>query len=394
MVQTLEQIETKVKAGVRPLGETDVPIVADLVWRVLHERQGSAPLALRTYIDELFLRNPWVQDDIRPLVYQDADGKIVGFFGVVPRPMSIQGKTYRFAFGSNFVVEAGSRASFAAMQLVNAFMKGPQDVSITDSATEGVRQLFTSLKFSMVPIYSLLWARPLRPSMYALNGVARLKRNRKIAAVGALASPLCHMLDALAAKVKISPFYQTASSLNAEVLDNGTLLECVSRVPGKQWLIPQYDRASLDWVLNFVEKRNAYGTLRKILLRDDKGKIVGWYIYGLQPAGIGEVLQIGVEAASAGRVLDHLFHDAWQNKLVGLHGRMEPQFMEEFTKRSCFFLRNGSWTLAHSRTPELLVPVFSGNSFFSRLEGEGCLRFGGGANSKTNPLRLAANSQA
>jgi hypothetical protein len=378
MVQALEQVETKLKAGVRPLLETDVPKVADLVWKVLHEREGSAPASLRTYIDDLFLRNPWVQDDIRSLIYQDAEGKIVGFFGVIPRPMSIQGKTYRFAFGSNFVVEAGSRASFAAMQLVNAFMKGPQDVSITDSATEGVRQLFKSLGFSVVPIYSLFWARPLRPSTYAILGVARLKKNKKIATLGALASPFCHLVDTLAAKIKISPFYQTTSSVRAEVLDNDTLLQCVSRVPGKHWLTPQYNRETLDWVLRFLEKRNAYGTLRKILLRDDKSKIIGWYIYGLQPGAIGEVLQIGMEGASAGKVLDHLFNDAWRNKLVGLHGRMEPQFMEELTQRSSFFLRNGSWTLAHSRTPELLTPIFSGTTFFSRLDGEGCLRFGAG----------------
>jgi hypothetical protein len=50
--------------------------------------------------------------------------------------------------------------------------------------------------------------------------------------------------------------------------------------------------------------------------------------------------------------------------------------MEELTLRSSFFLRNGSWTLAHSRRPELLGSIFSGNAFFSRLDGEGCLRFG------------------
>jgi hypothetical protein len=379
MVQTLEQVEAKIKAGVRPLMETDVPQVADLVWRVLHERQGSAPAALRAYIDELFLRNPWVQEDIHSLVYQDAAGKIVGFFGVVPRPMSMQGRRYRFAFGSNFVVEPGSRASLAAMQLVNAFMKGPQDVSITDSATEGVRQLFTSLKFNVVPIYSLLWARPLRPLTYALHGVARLKKSKKVAALGKLLGPVCFAVDALAAKISISPFQQKDSSLHAEALDNSTLLQCVSRAPSKQWIIPQYSGESLDWVLNFVERRNAYGPLRKILLRDDKTKIIGWYIYGLQPGQIGEVLQIGGDSASIGKVLDHLFHDAWQNQMVGLHGRMEPQFMEEFTQRSSFFLRNGSWTLAHSRTPELLAPIFSGNAFFSRLDGEGCLRLGAGA---------------
>jgi len=367
-------------AGIRPFAEKDVPTVADLVWKVLHERQGSAPASLRAYIDELFLRNPWVEEDIRSLVYEDTDGKTVGFFGVVPRPMSIQGKKVRMAFGSNFVVEAGSRASLAAMQLVSAFMKGPQDISITDSATEGARQVLKGLGFTVVPIYSLLWARPLRPSLYALHGTARLKKNRTVAALGTVVSPICRAVDYLAAKIRVSPFHQTIPAIRAEELDTDTLIECVTRIPGKSWLTPQYSRESLEWVLKFVEKRHAYGDLRKVVLRDPKGKINGWYIYGLTDGGVGEVLQVGADSASVGKVLDHLFHKAWQDNLIGLHGRLEPQFMDELTKRSSFFLRNGSWTLAHSRAPELLGSIFSGNAFFSRLDGEGCLRFGAGNN--------------
>jgi|HubBroStandDraft_2_1064218.scaffolds.fasta_scaffold07323_2 hypothetical protein len=363
-------------AGIRPLVEADVSRVADLVWKVLHDQQGPAPSSLKAYVDGLFLRNPWVDESIHSLVYEDSEGKIVGFFGVVPRPMLIQGKDVRLAFGSNFVVEAGSRASFAAMQLVSAFMKGAQDISITDSATEGARQLLKSLGFTVVPIYSLLWARPLRPLQYALHGAARLKKNKTIATIGTLGSPVFRAADHLAATMQISPFRQEAPAIKAEALDTDTLLQCLSRIPSKHGLVPQYNRESLEWVLKFVEKRNAYGDLRKVLLRDEKGKINGWYIYGLTPGAIGEVLQIGVEGASVGKVLDHLFHDAWQNNLIGLHGRSEPQFMEELTQRSGFFLRTGSWTLAHSRTPELLGSIFSGNAFFSRLEGEGCLRFG------------------
>ncbi len=363
-------------AGIRPFVEADVARVADLVWKILHEQQGSAPPSLKAYIDKLFLRNPWFEESMSSLVYEDSEGKVVGFFGVVPRPMSIQGKTVSLAFGSNFVVEAGSRASFAAMQLVNAFMKGPQDISITDSATEGARQLLRSLGFTVVPIYSLVWARPLRPSLYALRGAARLKKNKAIATIGTLASPVCRVADYLAATMRVSPFHQTSPATKAEVLDTEILLQCLTRIPGKHWLVPDYNRESLEWVLEFVKERNAYGDLRKIVLRDEKGRIIGWYIYGLKSDGIGEVLQIGAEGTSVGKILDHLFHEAWQDNLIGLHGRLEPQFMEELTLRSSFFLRNGSWTLAHSRRPELLGPIFSGNAFFSRLDGEGCLRFG------------------
>jgi hypothetical protein len=87
---------------------------------------------VKDYLEDLFLRNPWVEEDIVSLVCEDTGGKIVGFFGVVPRRMLYQGKSIRLAFGSNFVLDPESRASMAAMQLVRAFMKGPQDVSITD----------------------------------------------------------------------------------------------------------------------------------------------------------------------------------------------------------------------------------------------------------------------
>ena len=328
-------------AGVRPFVEGDVSRVADLVWKILHEQQGLAPSSLKAYVNKLFLRNPWAEQSISSFVYEDAEGKVTGFFGVVPRTMSIQGKTIRLAFGSNFVVETGSRASFAAMQLVSAFMKGPQDISITDSATEGARQLLRSLGFTVVPIYSLLWARPLRPSMYALRGAARLKKNKTIATIGTLASPFCRVADYLAATMEISPFHQKASAIKAEALDTDTLIQCLTRIPGKHWLVPDYNRESLEWVLEFVKERNAYGDLRKTVLRDEKGKIVGWYIYGRSSGSIGEVLQIGAESTSVGKVLDHLFYEAWHDGLIGLHGRLEPQFMEELTRRSSFFLRTG-----------------------------------------------------
>ena len=171
--------------------QTDVPRVAELYGsscmsgRAPHRTLGSIIWF------ELFLRNPWVDEAISSLVYEDSNGKLVGFFGFVPRHMSFQGKDLRSALGSNFVMDPESRASMGAMQLVRAFMKGPQDVSITDSANESARQLLRSLGFTVVPVYSVIWARPLRPSQYFLHGVSRLKKNKTIATIGAVASPFC-----------------------------------------------------------------------------------------------------------------------------------------------------------------------------------------------------------
>jgi hypothetical protein len=364
-------------AGVRPFVESDIPLVADLIWRVLHEYTTAAPASLHVHLDDLFFHNPWAEEGIVSRVLEDAQGKITGFFGAVPRRMSVQGKTIRIAFGSNFVMDPQGRTVLAAIQLVKAFLKGPQDVSMTDSANEASRQLLRSLGFNVVPIYSLQWARPLRPARYAAHALSRLKKSGGARMAASLATPASAIADALAAGMRVSPFRQSRPATSDEELDLATLLQCLNTIPSRHWLLPEYDQTSLNWVFEFIAKRKVYGVLRKRLVRDKNGKIIGWYIYSGGRGEVGEVLQIGAESPSIGVVLDHLFYDAWQLGLIALHGRMEPQFMQELTARVCFFFRHGSWTLVNSKNSELMAMIQSGSAFFSRLEGEWCLRHGG-----------------
>lgn len=84
----------------------------------------------------------------------------------------------------------------------------------------------------------------------------------------------------------------------------------------------------------------------------------------------------GGDKPSMGDVLDHLFRNAKKQGAIAVHGRMEPKFMQDFTNRCCFFYRLGGWKTAHSRNPELVSLIHSGDAFLSRLEGEWCLAFG------------------
>ena len=363
-------------AGVRPLAEGDIPQVADLLWRILHERKGSASPGLKIYVRDLFLGNPWLEKEIVSRVYEDSSGKIVGFFGVVPRRMTFQGQTIRLAYGSNFVVDPGSRASMAAVQLIKTFMKGAQDISITDSANESTRRILRSLGFAVVPIYSLQWSRPLRPSTYVLQTVARMQKNLLAAYIGTFLRPFCAALDGLLTRMPLSPVRQTKPLTTGEDLTIDVLLNCLATIPGKHLLLPEYDKDTLEWTVGFLARRKTFGDLRSVLVRDKDGKTIGWFIYYVDRGKVGEVVQIGAAGPSISNVLNHLFYDAWKHRLIGLHGRLEPQFMEELTRESCFFFRNGSWTLAHSSRPELLRLIQSGTAFFSRLDGEWSLRPG------------------
>jgi hypothetical protein len=363
-------------SGLKPFREEHVSPVADLIWKVLHERKGSAPASLRSYVQDLFLCNPWIEDGAPSSVFEDSQDKIVGFFGAVPRRMSIQGRHIRLAFGSNFVVDPESRASMMAIQLVKAFMKGPQDVSITDSANDMSRTLLRSMGFSIVPIYSLQWVRPLRPAQYGLTAFSRLAKKRSINLLSSIAAPFCSLADHLATHVRFSPLRHLPPATDDEEMDIAALLECLTTIPAKNWLLPEYDQASLTWLFDFIAKRKVFGNLRKALVRDKDGAILGWYVYHLSSTGLGDVLQIGAHSRSVGVVLDHLFLDAWKRGAVGLHGRMEPQFMQELTARYCFFFRHGSWTLVHSSQTDMVSMLQSGTAFFSRLDGEWSLRHG------------------
>jgi hypothetical protein len=365
--------------GLRPFVEGDIPPVSDLIWRVLHERKGSAPASLRNHLRLLFLENPWMDEGIVSRVFENTEGKILGFFGALPRRMTVQGETVRLAFGSNLVVDPEGRASVIAMQLVRAFMKGTQDVSITDSANEMSRPLLRSLGFNVVPIYSLQWARPLRPFQYGIHTLSRFKKSRALAGLASLVRPGLALADALATRVRISPFRSVQATEDDEELDTDTLIQCLTSIPSKHWILPEYDRESLNWVLDFVVKRGVFGDLRKALVRNKDQKIIGWYIYSIAHGGVGEVFQIGAQSTSISAVLDHMFSDAWKHGLIGLQGRMEPQFMQELTAKSCFFFRHGSWTLVQCNKPNLLALLQSGTAFFSRLDGEWALRHGGGS---------------
>jgi hypothetical protein len=117
-------------------------------------------------------------------------------------------------------------------------------------------------------------------------------------------------------------------------------------------------------------------TVRKLVLRDESGALVGWYIYYRSPDGLGEVVQLGGARQRIKEVLDHLFQDAGEYGVIALHGIVERRYMADLSEKNCFFTCRGGWMVAHSRRPGFLEMLNSGDAFLTRLDGEWCLGFG------------------
>src|SRR5580658_3470546 len=230
---------------VRPLVKDDIPQVAELCWEFLLRRQGPPSPSVNSFLDELCFVNPWVDSSFPSLVDETRNGRIVGFLSVITRPMSLRGEPIRAAFGGNFVVHPEARTALSGMRLLKTYLAGKQDLSLTDSANDQSRRLLNGYGFSTILPFSLHWARPLRPSEYALYAIYHMGWPRLSACLKFAAKPFCSAADSMAAKLSSSPFRQTVPSLQAAELDVETLLACLDEFRSGYSLWPHYDSHSL-----------------------------------------------------------------------------------------------------------------------------------------------------
>ena len=359
--------------AVLPFAEADIPQVADLYWTYMRHLQGSAARSVWSTFRELYFTNPFVETTFPPLVYEGQSGEIVGFLGITVRKMSAGGEPIRVAYGGNFVVHPKARSSLAARRLLAALIGGTQDLTLTDSANDLSRKIVERIGFRNIPALNFHWARPLRPSQCAVYALSRSTGRRVSAGLRLAAKPFCVVADNMAARLSGGLFRQTKSHLRGTELDVETLLHCLVEFRKGYSLWPEYDGLSLKWLLNFMEQIPTRGELRKIVVRDHSQKIMGWYIYYMKSAGVGEVVQIGCDVKHTKVILDHLFYDAWEHGVIALLGVVDSRRMADFSDKNCYFTCRGGWALAYSRNPELVKVLERGDAFLSRLDGEWCL---------------------
>ncbi|MBI4271495.1 MAG: GNAT family N-acetyltransferase [Candidatus Rokubacteria bacterium] len=357
---------------VRPMDPEDVPRVAALYATVFGVRGAGALEGLRQALDEMFFRHPWDDDRLPSLVYETRSRAIVGCLGVMPRPMCVNGRRVQAAISHTCMVDPGSRTTLAGMDLIRAFLSGPQDVSIAQG-TDRSRRIFEAVGGSTSLLHSMGWTRLLRPSRYAL---AFLGRHGLPAVVSAALTPWCRAADALAGRILPHPFRRPAAGPPGERLDPESLAACVADVARDRALRPIYDGASLKWLLELLARQDGDVVFDGSIVRDASAEIIGAYLYYRHASGVGDVVQLLARPTSVTAVFDHLFNDAYRHGLVAVSGQLDPRLVPALGARQCLFTRgDGSWLLLHSREPDLLAAVYRGDALLTRLEAEWWIGF-------------------
>jgi hypothetical protein len=244
-------------------------------------------------------------------------------------------------------------------------LEGPQDATFGDSASPLMEQMWLRLGGHRVDLKAINWVRVFRPASVAAHVVAP-RRPRLRGGMRRLAGGLDQLTTSVAREL-IAP---TPSPGAEEQLTPARMLENMPRVARRLALRPAYDEQFLEWLFGELRRVKGRGEPVARLVRNERGRPIGWYVYYLRPGWRSEVLQIAAGGeGDLGSVLDHLLFHAYDHGSAAVRGRLEPGMPQAVAGRRCFLWYRGG-TLVHTRDPALLAAIESNSALITRLEGD------------------------
>lgn len=352
---------------VRALAEADVPAVARLFQRMLRKTREPATPALEAYLAKLFLHGPDRDPEINSHVHLTGDDAVNGFVGVLPMPMMVGGRQVRGALCGTLMVENHADDPFAGARLMRAYLAGPQDISLTETANDISTTMWRKLRGTVLPDHSLEWLRLIRPAGFAAAAAASAIGPMRIFA------PLARPLDALIRR-RASSWAHLAAEIpegtlaSVETGDDETI-DLFITLTEAYAARPAWRRESLARMVAEARRKANYGEMvrHKVTTRD--GRPIGLFLYYGDPGRIGRVVQVLFRPGQAGTVIDSMLAHASRRGLVALRGRAQPALLEAMLGRRFIFLHASS-SIVHARDPALLEPFVAGKAFFNGFAGE------------------------
>jgi hypothetical protein len=350
------------KSRIRPLERDDIPQVATLYELVVRSGSPTPAPGLADYFARTILDYPWADPEIPSLVYEEADGEITGFHGSHVRRFRLGSEPIRIGCGGQVVAHPRVRHKAVGALLMRRYLMGPQDLTITDTASVPTHAMWGGLHGEELSLSCVNWTRLFRPW--------RFTGDRLLPDLGArVTRPLWSMLDPVTTRFPLVGSRVPRSELNAEQLTSKDLVENVERLASSVTLRPDYDVSFLDWLFAELSEVRSHGTLVRTQLRDEEGTAVGWYVYYALSGGTSHVLQVMAADPRVGDVLDHLFADAQSRGSAALRGRLEPRLLESLGRRRSI-LRYEGGALISSRHQSLLNAIGYGHALLTRMDSE------------------------
>lgn len=366
---------------IRPLAAADIEAVAKLFQTVFRNASGTAPASLAAYLRWLYLEMPGYDPEIGPLLHVNGAGEITGFIGVNALQMRHGDRKLRAAICGSLMVRDHEADPIAGARLMRAFLAGPQDISLSETASDVSVRMWTGLRGIVLPQYSLDWVRIIRPAAFAVEMAAsRVKAARLFAS-------LVPGLDHLALRrvrpgqlnwTAVSGAQTPPANLVMVEIDASAFAALVEPLTAQFSLRPDWADGQLEAILADAAQKPGYGELYFARVDAKGGRSIGAVACYIRPGRIAQMLQILARPGQEGAVIDCLVSEAARRGAAGLRGRTQPALLDAMLGRRISFTHLAS-TVAHSRDEELLRACRDGELFFNGVAGENWSRLIGGS---------------
>lgn len=353
---------------IRPLEREDLPRVCRLYERVVRSGSPYFPQQLLGYFERTLFDYPWADPEIPSLVYEDSDGEILGLLGSHARRLRVDGRRVRMACGGPLVSAPEARRRGVGAFLLRRYLAGPQDLTITDGATDTVRQMCVGLGGQSLVHASISWTKVFRPVATSMHWLSQRNGGSGLARSLRFVAPV---LDSAAQGLlgRRAGFVPTQPDADAALLTVDALLDQLRNAARCLRLYSDYDAEYLQWLFAELEAVDVRGVPVRHLVYNRGGRVAGWYVYYLAPGGVAQVLQIAAPNGDPDLVLDHLLWHAASGGATAVQGRLEPVLFGPLRGRRCL-LSHSQLALVHCEDPNVLGLLGSAKALLTRLDGE------------------------
>jgi len=358
-------------AHVRACTPADIPAVAGLFQRTFRDARRAAPPSLNSYLRELYFEHPWRDPALASKVFV-ASGAVGGFIGILPLRLAFRGATLRAAVAGTLMVERPQENPLAGARLLRAYLSGPQDVSLSDSANAVSRGMWERLGGKTAPTESMEWVRPFRPFATALALGA------EVAPPVRYAWPIAALADGIAGTITryLLPLPRAEEVAHDSEASDDELIRLIPELAAGYDVRPAWEPATLRWTLAHAADKNRHGPMSRRVVRGKDGRPLGCYVYYGRRGGVAWVLQLLARADAIEAVLDNLLASAFARGCVAVRGRTQARLLDALQRRNCVFLHRSA-TVVHSANAELVAAIRGGEALVTGLSGDAWTRLVG-----------------
>lgn len=363
---------------IRAVEYFDIPQLVDLHVRCEDDDYFSREQIAAAYSNHfasMFLDHPWAKCGLSSLVAETSSGRIVGFIGIVPRPMSFAGRQNTAAVSTQLTVDPEFRSKLLGVQLLKQVLQGPQDVTIADYANAATRRIWETLGGSTAQLYGLTWSRLLNPGRSLIHSLSTRQVCRPFIP---LLRPFARLFDHVTSNVTRLPWSMPrvdsgSPSLTSEELTADTYSRLLPELTRQRKMSLVVDHPAAVWLFDRLDRMWTGRAMYRILLRDSQQAPAGWFIYSIEPDGSAEVAQIVARRHFQTEVIDCLIRHSHSSGARKIGGRVQPELLDEYSGLRCHLHTATDFALVYARDTTILRTFETGTAFLSLLEGEGCL---------------------